>query len=277
MTSSFELATRYRHRIGVARNDKSGTYDTFKSMVLNKTPLVASAKRFEDSGELSSGVANDPQGVGFVGLSSIGGSKGVPVGSAGSAPLVPNRMTVATEDYALSRRLFLYTGQTSKNPDVAKFIEFANSAKGQAAVEAAGFVPLTIRQEKAVTVAGAPSDYSALVANALRLSVCFRFRIGSSDLDNRGLKDLDRVTEFLSSSSVQPDRLMLFGFADSRGADALNQKLSEGRAATVSEALAQRGVKPCVVRGFGKAVPVADNSTTEGQDKNRRVEVWVKR
>ena len=260
-----------------ARDDKSGTYDTFKSLVLNKTPLVAGAKRFEDSGELSSGVANDTRGVGFVGLSSIGGSKAVPVGPAGSTPLVPNRMTVGTEDYALSRRLFLYTGQTSAKSDVAKFIEFANSTKGQAAVEAAGFVPLTIRQEKTTVVATAPTDYSALVSNALRLSVDFRFRTGSSDPDNRGLKDLDRVTEFLSSSSVQTDRLMLFGFADSRGADALNQKLSEGRAAAVSGALAQRGVKAGVVRGFGKALPVADNSTPEGQDKNRRVEVWVKR
>ncbi|UAJ08882.1 substrate-binding domain-containing protein [Glacieibacterium megasporae] len=260
-----------------ARDDKSGTYDTFKSLVLNKTPLVFGAKRFEDSGDLSSAVANDPRGVGFVGLSSIGGSKAVPVGPAGTAPLVPNRMTVGTEDYALSRRLFLYTGQTNAKPDVAKFIEFANSAKGQAVVEAAGFVPLTIHQEKTVVVATAPSDYSSLVANALRLSVDFRFRTGSSDLDNRGLKDLDRVTEFLSSSSVQADRLMLFGFADSRGADALNQKLSEGRAAAVSDALSQRGVKPGVIRGFGKALPVADNSTPDGQDKNRRVEVWVKR
>lgn len=138
-------------------------------------------------------------------------------------------------------------------------------------------MPLTIRQEKSEAPAGAPSGYEALVGKALRLSVNFRFRTGSSDLDNRGLADLDRVTEFLASSSVQADRLMLLGFADSRGDDAMNLKLSEGRASTVAAALAQRGVKAGTVRGFGEAIPVADNNTPEGQDKNRRVEVWVAR
>lgn len=260
-----------------ARDDQSGTYDTFKSLVLRKTPLIDGAKRFEDSAALSAEVANDPAAIGFVGLSTIGGAKALAVGPAGAVALVPNRFTVATEDYVLSRRLYMYAAASSQHPDVAKFLQFANSATGQTIVEGAGFVPLTIRQEKSAAPAGAPSAYDALVGKALRLSVNFRFRTGSSDLDNRGLADLDRVTEFLASSSVQADRLMLLGFADSRGDDAMNLKLSDGRARTVSAALAQRGVKAGTVRGFGEAIPVADNNTPEGQDKNRRVEVWIAR
>ncbi|WP_174297087.1 substrate-binding domain-containing protein [Sphingomonas bacterium] len=261
----------------LARDDKSGTYDTFKSLVLGKTPLVDGAKRFEDSAALSTEVANDPAAIGFVGLATIGGAKAVAVGPASGVSLIPNRMTVATEDYILSRRLYLYVAASSTKPDVARFLQFANSPEGQKLVEAAGFVPLTIRQEKSAAPSGAPSGYDTLVAKALRLSVNFRFRTGSADLDNRALADLDRVTEFLASSSVQPDRLMLLGFADSRGGEAMNQKLSEGRAQTVAAALAQRGVKAGVVRGFGTAIPIADNNTPEGQEKNRRVEVWVAR
>lgn len=261
----------------LARDDKSGTYDTFKTLVLGKTPLVDGAKRFEDSAVLSTEVANDPSAIGFVGLATIGGAKAVAVGPAGAVALVPNRFTVATEDYALSRRLYLYVAASSQRPDVAKFLQFANSAPGQKVVEGAGFVPLTIRQEQSAAPTGAPSAYEVLVGKALRLSVNFRFRTGSSDLDNRGLADLDRVTEFLASSSVQADRLMLLGFADSRGDDAMNLKLSDGRARTVATALAQRGVKAGTVRGFGEAIPVADNATPEGQDKNRRVEVWISR
>ena len=260
-----------------ARDDQSGTFDTFKALVLDKTPLIAGAKRFEDSAALSAAVANDPDGIGFVGLATIGNAKAVAVGPTGAASLLPNRFTVATEDYALSRRLFLYSAQSSSKPEVARFIEFVNSAKGQAVVEQTGLVPLTIRQERSTVPTGAPSAYNGLVANALRLSVNFRFRTGSSELDNRGLKDLDRVTEFLASSSVNPDRLMLFGFADSRGAAALNQTLSENRAKTVASALELRGVQPKTVRGFGSAIPVADNSTADGQNRNRRVEVWVRR
>ena len=261
-----------------ARDDQSGTFDTFKALILDKTPLIAGAKRFEDSAALSDGGRqrsrrhrfrrsfDDRQREGRGGRGRLALHRCCPTGS-----------TVATEDYALSRRLFLYTAQSSSKPEVARFIEFVNSAKGQAVVEQTGLVPLTIHQERSTVPTGAPSAYNSLVANALRLSVNFRFRTGSSELDNRGLKDLDRVTEFLASSSVNPDRLMLFGFADSRGAAALNQTLSEDRAKTVAAALAQRGVQPKIVRGFGSAIPVADNATADGQDKNRRVEVWVAR
>lgn len=260
-----------------ARDDKSGTFDTFKTLVLGSTPLVEGAERFTDGGKLSVEVANDPSAIGFVGLSSVGGAKAVAVGPAGAVALVPNRFTVATEDYALSRRLFLYTAQSSNRPEVARFVRFAISPAGQRIVGDTGFVPLTIRQEAAQAPTGAPSGYEALVGKALRLSTNFRFRTNSADLDNRALADLDRVTEFLASSSVQPDRLMLFGFADSRGEDARNQTLSENRAQSIATALQRRGVAPGTVRGFGEAIPVADNETPEGQEKNRRVEVWVRR
>ena len=70
----------------------------------------------------------------------------------------------------------------------------------------------------------------------------FRSRMGSSDLDNRGLKDRDRVTEFLAPSSVNSDRQMLSGFAYGRGTDDRNHLLSEARAHTMASALEQRGV-----------------------------------
>ena len=53
--------------------------------------------------------------------------------------------------------------------------------------------------------------------------------------------------------------------------------LSLNRAKVVEAQFAQRGVKPGVVRGFGPELPVAANDTEEGRDKNRRVEIWLKR
>jgi outer membrane protein OmpA-like peptidoglycan-associated protein len=57
-------------------------------------------------------------------------------------------------------------------------------------------------------------------------------------------------------------------------------KLSEARAATVREWLANRGMVPAATtKGFGKTKPVAPNTTSEGRDdpegrqKNRRAEV----
>ena len=110
-----------------AGDDRSGTYDTFKSLVLASKPLAKTAKRFEDSSALSDAVANDPNGIGFIGLPYIRNAKALAVSDTGIAPLLPTPLTVATEDYALSRRLYLYTPANSDNQRVRDFVEFATS------------------------------------------------------------------------------------------------------------------------------------------------------
>ena len=67
-----------------ARDDKSGTFDTFKSLVLDKRKLSSGAKRFEDSNQLSSDVANDPDGIGFIGLPYIKSSKALAIAASDS-------------------------------------------------------------------------------------------------------------------------------------------------------------------------------------------------
>src|SRR5262249_32335289 len=49
-----------------ARDAKSGTFDTFKTLVLDpgKQKLTGTAQRLESSNELSDLVANDPSGIG---------------------------------------------------------------------------------------------------------------------------------------------------------------------------------------------------------------------
>jgi outer membrane protein OmpA-like peptidoglycan-associated protein len=72
-------------------------------------------------------------------------------------------------------------------------------------------------------------------------------------------------------------RLQVEGYTDSIGGDDYNQKLSEQRAQAVSDSLVAAGVSPDLIStaGFGKANPIADNSTEEGRKKNRRVEIVV--
>jgi outer membrane protein OmpA-like peptidoglycan-associated protein len=72
-------------------------------------------------------------------------------------------------------------------------------------------------------------------------------------------------------------RVAIDGHADSRGSDAYNQDLSERRAESVSEALADMGVRHARFRvaGHGERNPVASNRTTEGMRLNRRVEVTL--
>lgn len=72
-------------------------------------------------------------------------------------------------------------------------------------------------------------------------------------------------------------KLEVEGHTDSVGGDEYNQKLSEERAGAVMGYLVQQGVNPANVtaKGFGKTMPVADNSTAAGRQRNRRVELVV--
>lgn len=67
------------------------------------------------------------------------------------------------------------------------------------------------------------------------------------------------------------------GHTDSQGSDAYNQGLSERRAASVSNALANRGVNAARLAqfGMGETQPVATNDTAEGRAANRRVELRI--
>jgi phosphate transport system substrate-binding protein len=141
-----------------ARDDKSGTFDSFRSLVLGGRKLVASVIRFEDSNLLSDAVARDPGGIGFIGLPYVRDAKAIAVSEPGTPPLLPNRLTVATEDYLLSRRLFLYTLPDNQNPWVGRFIDFAISHRGQNVVDAEGFVAQTIRSEVPPAAQNAPEE-----------------------------------------------------------------------------------------------------------------------
>ncbi len=71
--------------------------------------------------------------------------------------------------------------------------------------------------------------------------------------------------------------LAIEGHTDNIGSDEANMKLSQQRADAVRDFLVQQGLTSDTVTavGMGKADPVADNSTNEGRQKNRRVEIIV--
>lgn len=72
-------------------------------------------------------------------------------------------------------------------------------------------------------------------------------------------------------------KLEVEGHTDSVGSDEYNMKLSENRANSVRDYLVAQGINPdnVTARGFGKTMPVADNSTAAGRQQNRRVELVV--
>lgn len=261
-----------------ARDDKSGTYDTFKSLVLDplNLKLLAAAHRYESSTELSDAVAADPGAIGFIGLPYVRRSKvlGISAG-AGNPPIVPTQFTVGTEDYPLSRRLYLYLPGKAPSKDAADFVEYALSDAGQEVVKQIGFISQNPYTEKVADDANWPADYRQMMSGAERLSFDFRFESGTGNPDTKAQRDLGRLVNYLGKAG-RGRALLLAGFADSVGGADANRQLSLERAKVIAAALQARGIDVLDVRGFGSAIPVASNDTPAGRDRNRRVEVWLR-
>jgi outer membrane protein OmpA-like peptidoglycan-associated protein len=88
----------------------------------------------------------------------------------------------------------------------------------------------------------------------------------------------ERLARISGIVLAYPDlKLEIEGHTDSIGGDEYNQRLSEKRAASVRDYLANSGVSinNTVARGLGKSEPVADNKTAGGRKLNRRVEMIV--
>jgi len=100
------------------------------------------------------------------------------------------------------------------------------------------------------------------------------FETGKSTLNaSESAPYLDRVAHLVTHRSDKA--ILLEGHADNTGADAVNQRLSEERAAEVAQALIARGVTSGRIQtgGFSSRRPVASNATPEGRRMNRRVEL----
>ncbi len=69
----------------------------------------------------------------------------------------------------------------------------------------------------------------------------------------------------------------IYGHADSTGTNEYNQGLSERRAQAIMNYLIEKGVakERLSAFGFGETKPIATNSTPEGRQKNRRVELYL--
>jgi len=261
-----------------ARDANSGTWDSFKSMVLKKhdKKLSPNAKRIESSIELSDQVSKEQGAIGFIGLPYILRAKALAISDEENAqPIYPTSFTISTEDYPLVRRLYMYEPATVGTGSVIdQFIRFVLSDKGQDVVKEAGFISQNVYKTRPVLSSQLPPAYMQLTKNAERLSLNFRFHSGTIMLDNKAQRDLDRVVKYFEDHPGQS--AILVGFSDSIGEPAVNQQISQQRAQAVEQALLARGINVQVIQGLGEAVPIASNITSAGRQRNRRVEIWVR-
>ncbi|GLS89154.1 membrane protein [Psychromonas marina] len=258
-----------------ARDKNSGTWDTFNNLLLNvhNKQLSEQSLRFESSSELSNNVSQDIAAIGFIGLPYVNNNKALAISETPESMVIyPTRFSVSTEDYLLSRRLYMYT-PSSGNQMAQQFSRFVISDEGQRIVEKVGLVSQNIKLEDASVIKNAPQNYNDYAQIASRLSVNFRFTSGKNELDNKGKRDIQRLVDYLTKHRGK--RVVLMGFSDSLGDPKMKTSLSLVRAKKLEKTLNRYGLNVTAVEGFGAQLPIASNKSSIGRSKNRRVEVWV--
>ncbi len=99
------------------------------------------------------------------------------------------------------------------------------------------------------------------------------FETNSAELKPASRTTLDAAVKTLKDNPTL--RVEVAAHTDSRGRATYNLKLSDKRANSVMAYLISHGIDASRLqaKGYGEAMPIADNATEEGRAKNRRVEL----
>lgn len=281
------------------RDEESGTYQTFESVVMLPfgAKLTPSAKRFASNLTLSDSVAGDPAGIGITTVAYERAAKALAIRQECGILSYPTTFAMKTGEYPLSRRLFLYAPRAQMTAHARNLIAFAKSPDAQPLIIESGFVSMELetaqindqgaRLVHAITGEEEVSlpllrDFVLDVKSAVRLSTTLRFTPGESRLDSVSQIAAEELAREIAEGVYAGKEILLLGFTDSVGQFDLNQGLSARRARVVADVLAasveEGGLSKSTitVKGYGELAPVACNTSPGGRSANRRVEVWVR-
>jgi OOP family OmpA-OmpF porin len=133
-----------------------------------------------------------------------------------------------------------------------------------------------VAEAAAAPKAAAPAPAPAPVAAAkVTYAADAFFDFDKSVLKPEGKAKLDDLVGKVKDINLEV--IIAVGHTDSVGSDAYNQKLSVKRSEAVKAYLVSKGIEKNRVytEGKGEKQPVADNKTSDGRAKNRRVEIEV--
>jgi phosphate transport system substrate-binding protein len=278
---------------------QSGTFSTFNALVLQprNIALAPGARLLLSNAEVSDAVAADANGIGLASFAFLRNAKALNVESSCGLITRPSVFTVKTEEYPLTRRLYLYTAGKPAHPHATGLLAYALSKQAQPVIADAHFVdqrPDSLGFDdqggRIAYALNAPNEdfdiaqMRQLIADmngARRLSITFRFRTGSFELDTKSRADVERLAELMRTQALRGKQVLLLGFADAVGPYQANSALSVRRATQVRDtllALAKGSINASLLmpKGYSELAPVACNDLLEGRNLNRRVEVWAR-
>ena len=119
------------------REDGSGTRETFEEKALDKGACRTDASVLNSNGAMKTGIARDPDGVGYVGIGHLDASiKGVAFDGK-----APTQAAAADGSYPVTRLLYMNTRGEPQGL-TRLFIDYIFSTDGKAAIESSGYIPV---------------------------------------------------------------------------------------------------------------------------------------
>lgn len=101
------------------------------------------------------------------------------------------------------------------------------------------------------------------------------FHVSSSNLHGEAKQNLINLSVILNK--YENTDVLIEGHTDSDGDEEYNRELSIRRAQSVATSMSSNNVNPTrfTIMGYGEGQPIADNSTADGKQANRRVEIAI--
>lgn len=134
---------------------------------------------------------------------------------------------------------------------------------------------LMIKEKKLPVVYDSATVQLQHQLNTMAINQKIEFTTGSSLLTSNSKHVLEEIAAVIKDGKIS--RLQIIGYTDNQGESNQNKILSQKRAESVKKYLVDQGIHTSILESIGRGSeePVADNSTSIGRKKNRRVEFKI--
>lgn len=283
----------------IAHEEDSASYDYFMTFLYGEDrPSFRPQGISADDQTMSNVLFHDQNAIGYLGFAFQRGAKPMTLVNECGIANTPDAFSAKTEEYNLSRRMYLYNRSDNLDAQSQAFLDFAISDTADSVIGKSGFIDLGILRrsqdandarhafltsEVARYDVGFEGELMSEMLSEMeeydRLSTTFRFRTGSSKIDERGRLDMQRLIAHIEDAPTGT-AVTFVGFTDDVGAFDGNRQLAIERAgAVVEEILQVAGDRLSNIEmstaGYGEIAPSACNISERGRGINRRVEVWI--
>lgn len=280
--TNWGMVSRYSGKIDLMGMDEnSGSFEYFNDNVLKKNnkSYDAGMTQYKTASELIQAIKDNKRSIGLISSSMMNKVKVLKLKDGNITAILPSTYSISTEDYMMSRYLYLYTQSDNANKFSTDFLQYCLSDMGQEVVKNNGYVSLKPECTKGAEIYSKDTtlnkSYVELFKSnqSCRLSITLKFEDNLNALDSRSKEALDKIVSY--HAKLSDKSIVLCGFVANSGNKKFDYTKSKELIDIVQKELSAKGQTteaiPC-----GSVVQVANSNGDIPSNKNNRVEVWFR-